>query len=111
MDRASLLGARADLVVLERRASDPWENVVAADPSWVELVMIDGDLAYGSETGMRELADPDRQKGLELQIAWGKRMLLDTSYQAHPGAEPVPKLSELRAELIEHYKPIGPIFA
>ena len=101
----------ADLLVLERRATDPWENVVAADPSWVELVMIDGDLAYGSETRMRKLADPDRQDGLELQIAWGKRMLLDTSYQAHPGPEAVPKLSELRAELIEHYKPIGPIFA
>jgi 5-methylthioadenosine/S-adenosylhomocysteine deaminase len=104
-------GRPADLLVLERRATDPWQNVVAADPSWVELVMIDGDLAYGSETRMRELADPDRQAGLELQIAWGKRMLLDTSYQVHPGAEPMPKLSELRAELIEHYKPIGPIFA
>jgi hypothetical protein len=40
---------------------------------------------------------------------WGKRMLLDTSSQVH--AEALPKLSELQAELIEHYKPIGPILA
>jgi hypothetical protein len=52
---------------------------------------------------------PARQGGLELQIAWGKRMLLDTSSQVH--AEALPKLSELQAELIEHYKPIGPILA
>ena len=103
-------GRPADLAVLERR-EDPWENVVAADPSWVELVMIDGDLAYGSEDWMKELADPDQAAGLEPVIAWGKRMLLDTSYQVRPGAEKPPKLAQLRAELIDKYKPLGPIFA
>lgn len=105
------VGRAADLVVLERREQDPWENVVAADPSWVELVMIDGDLAYGSEKRMKELANPDQVAGLEPVIAWGKRMLLDTSYQARPGAEKPPKLAQLRAELIDKYKPLGPIFA
>ena len=56
-------GRPADLVVFERREEDPWENVVEADPSWVELVMIDGDLAYGSEPRMRELADPPGPRG------------------------------------------------
>jgi 5-methylthioadenosine/S-adenosylhomocysteine deaminase len=107
-------GRPADLVVLERRVEDPWENVVEADPSWVELVMIDGDLAYGREdwlTGVDGLADPGQVEGIEPLIAWGKRMLLDTSYQAKPGTEKPPKLSQLRADLIEHYPQVGPIFA
>ena len=40
-------GRTADVLVLERHAEDPWESVLAADPSWVELVTIAGDLAYG----------------------------------------------------------------
>ena len=35
-------------------SEDPWENVVEADPSWVELVMIGGDLAYGRADWMRD---------------------------------------------------------
>jgi cytosine/adenosine deaminase-related metal-dependent hydrolase len=104
-------GRPADLVVFERREQDPWENVLAADPSWVELVMIDGDLAYGREDWLKELAEPDQVEGLEPEIAWGRRMLLDTTYQARPDAEPVPRLSQLRADLIDHYPPVGPIFA
>ena len=104
-------GRPADLVVFERREQDPWENVVAADPSWVELVMIDGDLAYGREDTLTALAKPSELAGLEAQIAWGKRMLLDTSYQAKPGAQAPPKLSKLRADLIKQYPQLGPIFA
>jgi 5-methylthioadenosine/S-adenosylhomocysteine deaminase len=104
-------GRPADLVVLERRREDPWENVVEADPAWVELVMIDGDLAYGREDWLKGLIAPDRQAGLEPLRAWAKRMLLDTSYAAQPaGGEPV-RLAQLRADLIEHYPPVGPIFA
>ena len=44
-------------------------------------------------------------------FAWGKAMLLDTSYQAHPGAQKPPTLAELRAALIAHYPQVGPIFA
>ena len=104
-------GRPADLVVLERRHENPWENVVEADPSWVELVMIDGDLAYGRDEWLRQLADPARVEGLEPLIAWGKRMLLDTSYQAEPGAQAPPKLAKLRDELINQYPQVGPIFA
>ena len=38
----------ADILVIERRREDPWENVVEADPSWVELVTIEkGNPVYG----------------------------------------------------------------
>jgi 5-methylthioadenosine/S-adenosylhomocysteine deaminase len=104
-------GRPADLVVLERRREDPWENVVEADPSWVELVMIDGDLAYGREDWLKELVADDAQEGLEPLRAWAKRMLLDTSYVARPGGEQPPRLAQLRAALIAEYPQVGPIFA
>jgi hypothetical protein len=104
-------GRPADLVVLERRREDPWENVVEADPGWVDLVMIDGDLAYGREDWLRALIAPDKQDGLEPLRAWAKRMLLDTSYAARPAAgEPV-RLAQLREDLIREYPQVGPIFA
>jgi hypothetical protein len=40
---------------------------------------------------MKKLADPDQLDGLELVIAWGKRMLLDTIYQARPGGREAAK--------------------
>jgi imidazolonepropionase-like amidohydrolase len=51
-------GRSADVLVLERRREGPWENVVEADPSWVELVMIDGDLAYGGADWLEQLSNP-----------------------------------------------------
>jgi 5-methylthioadenosine/S-adenosylhomocysteine deaminase len=106
-------GRPADLVVFERRELDPWENVVSAEPSWVELVMIDGDLAYGRETRMREMVDSSDLERLEPVIAWGKPMLLDTSYRAAASDddEPLPTLGALRDALIGEYPPVGPIFA
>jgi 5-methylthioadenosine/S-adenosylhomocysteine deaminase len=75
------------------------------------LVTIDGDLAYGRDDWLRELADPSQVDGFEPLIAWGKRMLLDASYRAgDPGGSP-PKLEQLRAELIGAYPQVGPIFA
>jgi 5-methylthioadenosine/S-adenosylhomocysteine deaminase len=103
-------GRPADLVVLERREADPWENVVEADPSWVELVMIDGDLAYGRADWLDELTSDADSERFEPLIAWGKRMWLDTSYQAKPGAGAPAKLAKLRADLIKEYPPVGPIF-
>ena len=39
----------ADVVVMERRFQDPSMNVVVeGDPSWIELVTIADDLAYGA---------------------------------------------------------------
>jgi cytosine/adenosine deaminase-related metal-dependent hydrolase len=104
-------GRPADLLVLERRREDPWENVVEADPGWVELVMVDGDLAYGRADWLEQLTNPGEREELESVVAWGKWMLLDTSYTARPGAEEPPRLSQLRADLIKEYPPVGPIFA
>ncbi|MGH2631475.1 MAG: amidohydrolase family protein [Actinomycetota bacterium] len=50
----------ADVLVLERHAEDPCESVLAADPSWVELVTIAGDLAYGRRDWIERLGAPDQ---------------------------------------------------
>jgi cytosine/adenosine deaminase-related metal-dependent hydrolase len=106
---ALLPGRPADLLVLERHREDPWTNVVAADPSWVELVVVDGDLAYGRADWIAELTGA--AEGLEPLVAWGKPMLLDTSHRAHPSGPQPPTLAQLRADLITHYPQVGPIFA
>ena len=104
-------GRPADLVVFERRLEDPWENVIQAEPGWVELVMIGGDLTYGRAdwiTGLGESVDDAR---LEPLFAWGKPMLLDTSYMVNPDGEEPPTLAQLCAVLIDAYPQVGPVFA
>jgi cytosine/adenosine deaminase-related metal-dependent hydrolase len=98
----------ADILVLERYGPDPWENVVDADPGWVELVMIGGDFAYGRADWFDLLAGPAEKEDL---IAWGKQMVMDTSYVARPAGTTSPRLRELRARLLERYPLTGPIFA
>jgi 5-methylthioadenosine/S-adenosylhomocysteine deaminase len=104
-------GRPADLVVLERRGQDPYENVLDAEPGWVQLVMIDGDLPYGRADWLETLTDPEDRQRLEALIAWGKRMLLDTSYTAVTPTGEQPPLSILRQQLIAAYPQVGPIFA
>jgi cytosine/adenosine deaminase-related metal-dependent hydrolase len=105
-------GRPADLVVLERGREDPYESVVAADPSWVQLVMIDGDLAYGREDLVTDLVDPADRGRLEQVLAWGKPMLLDTSFRALPASPQLPPtMAQLRVALIAQYPQVGPIFA
>ena len=108
-------GRPADLLVLERRHADPWENVAMADPSWVELVTIGGDIAYGRPDWLAALVPgSDHQADapvLEMVLAWGKPMALDTSYAVAATPAPPPRLADLRAELIARYPPLGPIFA
>jgi 5-methylthioadenosine/S-adenosylhomocysteine deaminase len=101
-------GRVADILVVERHAEDPWENVVEADPSWVELVAIGGDLAYGRADWIHSLTPG--AEGEEL-VAWGKPMVLDTSYVAHTAATPSPRLREIRERLLGRYAQTGPIFA
>jgi cytosine/adenosine deaminase-related metal-dependent hydrolase len=106
-------GRPADLAVFERHRDDPWEAVAVADPSFVQLVMIGGDIAYGHSTlvGAMFDHDDDALAHFELQLAWGKPMLLDTSYQGHPKGDSPPPLSTLRADLIKAFPQVGPIFA
>lgn len=108
-------GRPADVLVLERRHPDPWEAVVQAAPSCVELVVLDGDVAYGRADWVRALAgvapaDPD-PGATEHAVAWGRPVLIDTSYSVRATASPPPRLAALRAELIGRFPQVGPIFA
>jgi cytosine/adenosine deaminase-related metal-dependent hydrolase len=102
-------GRPADLVVFERRHPDPYENVAQADPGWVELVMIGGDLSYGREDWMLALSDPADHARLQPLLAWGQPMRLDTGYAVRR-RDAAPTLADLRAELIAGYPQVGPIF-
>jgi len=102
------VGRPADITVLERSYEDPWQNVVEADPSRVELVVIDGFLVYGRPAWMDDLAPhPD----LEPVIAWGKPMKLDTSFAVRETGGPPVRLKKIREQLLSRYLQTGPIFA
>ncbi|MFN2608732.1 MAG: amidohydrolase family protein [Acidimicrobiales bacterium] len=103
-------GRPADLVVLERHHDDPWRSVVEAEAAWVDLVAIGGDLTYGRRPLLEALA-PGAGGRAEAVVAWGKEMLLDTSWSAGPPPAPPATLAELRAALVAAYPPVGPIFA
>jgi 5-methylthioadenosine/S-adenosylhomocysteine deaminase len=101
-------GRPADVLVLERHHQDPYENVCRADPSWVELVLIGGDITYGrTDWYTRLAAEPDSGENL---LAWGKAMRLDGRFDA-PSGSPVPSLGDLRTALTAAYPPVGPIYA
>lgn len=104
------VGRPADLVVLERHHQDPYENVCLADPSWVELVSIGGDITYARADWFAGLSDAAEGQTIENLIAWGKPMRLDTCFQS-PAAAPTPSMSSVRGLLTAAYPAIGPIFA
>jgi len=103
-------GRPADLVVLERHHRDPYENVCLADPSWVELVCIGGDITYARADWFEALSGGAVGDTIEDLVAWGKPMRLDTGFQS-PGDAATPSLTEIRALLTSAYPPVGPIFA
>lgn len=103
-------GRPADLVVLERHHSDPYENVCLADPSWVELVCIGGDITYARADWFAALAGDASGTTIEDLTAWGKPMRLDTGFQSS-ASSPTPSLREIRRLLTAAYPPVGPIFA
>ncbi|MDQ3887250.1 MAG: amidohydrolase, partial [Actinomycetota bacterium] len=71
--------------------------------------------AYGRPDWIAALvpgsAEPANAPALELVLAWGKPMALDTSYSVAASPAPPPRLADLRAELIARYPQVGPIFA
>jgi 5-methylthioadenosine/S-adenosylhomocysteine deaminase len=105
------VGRAADLVVMARQDSDAYESVCRSTPADVELVMIGGDLVYGRQDWVGGLASDAADPDLEPVIAWGRRMLLDTSYELNPGPDPTPRLSSIRKSLTEIYPPVGPIWS
>ena len=102
------VGRPADLVVLERHHPDPYESVCLADPSWVELVCIGGDVTYARADWFGELSGAAQGATIEDLVAWGKPMRLDTGFQ---GGTDVPSLSAVRTALTGAYPAVGPIFA
>jgi cytosine/adenosine deaminase-related metal-dependent hydrolase len=106
------VGRPADLVVLARQDADPYESVCASTPDDVELVLIGGDIVYGTYESVTALAADPTDPALEPVLAWGRHMLLDTGYDAGdavPGSSP--RLEQLRASLTSTYPPVGPIWA
>jgi cytosine/adenosine deaminase-related metal-dependent hydrolase len=104
------VGRPADLLVLERHHRDPYENVCLADPSWVELVSIGGDVTYARADWFEALSGGAEGTTIEDLVAWGKPMRLDTGFQS-AAESPTPSLTEIRALLTSAYPPVGPIFA
>jgi 5-methylthioadenosine/S-adenosylhomocysteine deaminase len=105
------VGREADLVVLARQDQDAYESVCASTPADVELVMIGGDVAYGRSDWVSTLAADPNDLDLEPVIAWGRRMLLDTSFEVNPGTDPTPRLAQIRQALTSIYPQVGPIWA
>jgi 5-methylthioadenosine/S-adenosylhomocysteine deaminase len=105
------VGRTADLVVMARLDTDAHESVCASTPADVELVMIGGDVAYGRRDWVSTLAADPNDPDLEPVLAWGRRMLLDTSFEVNPGAEPTPRLTQIRQSLTSVYPQVGPIWA
>jgi len=105
------LSLLAEMKVARQELVNQEHPVCASTPADVELVMIGGDVAYGRrdwvETLAADAADPD----LEPVVAWGRRMLLDTSFEVTPGGDPTPRLSSIRQALTSVYPPVGPIWA
>jgi hypothetical protein len=66
-------GRVADLVVFERHHEDPYESVCIADPSWVELVCIGGDITYGRADWFQRLSGNAASPTIEDLVAWGNR--------------------------------------
>lgn len=104
---AIAVGRPADLVVLERHHEDPYENVCLADPSWVELVCIGGDVTYARADWFAALSGDAAGTTIEDLIAWGKPMRLDTGFQS-PAAAPTPSLRQIRSLLTAAYPSVGP---
>jgi hypothetical protein len=99
------------MLELERRHQDPYANVVAADPSWVQLVMVDGDLAYGRADWLGDLIDPADATG---RAGAGVGHADAAGYQPprpthQPPATTNPGRAPCRADA--QYPRVGPIFA
>jgi 5-methylthioadenosine/S-adenosylhomocysteine deaminase len=105
------VGRAADLVVFARADADPYESVCASTPNDVELVLIGGDLVYGRQDWVAQLAQDPNDPRLERVFAWGRPMLLDTGFEAHPDGSDGARLQQLRAALITTYPQVGPIWA
>ncbi|WP_328350076.1 amidohydrolase family protein [Mycobacterium sp. NBC_00419] len=105
------VGRPADLVVMASQDDDAYESICQSTPAAVELVMIGGDVVYGQDTSVTELVGDDAANRYEKTRAWGRKMLLDTSYTVRPADKAAPTLLAIRQSLTSVYRPVGPIWA
>jgi hypothetical protein len=84
-----------------------------ADPECVPMKDAGAKLVWSPQSNLRlsTHVDADHVTRLEPLLAWGKQMLLDTSYAVRPGQDPPPTLAQLRQSLIAKYPQVGSIFA
>jgi cytosine/adenosine deaminase-related metal-dependent hydrolase len=101
-------GMPADVCVLERCSDDPWESVLRAKPSDVQLVTIGGNLVYARTDWYDRLSEEPHG---ERVWAWGRPMTLDTTSSVRAGTSPPPRLAELRRAILAADVAAGPIFA
>jgi 5-methylthioadenosine/S-adenosylhomocysteine deaminase len=87
--------------------------VCQADPSWVDLVLLGGDVTYGRADWFATLTDSATSGTIEQLTAWGKPMTLDNGYHSGPvgSGGPQPSLEAIRALLTANSPSAGPIFA
>jgi 5-methylthioadenosine/S-adenosylhomocysteine deaminase len=71
-------------------------------------VLIGGDLAYGRWDWITSFAQEPADLRLEPVIAWGRPMLLDTSYQ-RPSTGTTQPFEQFRTVLARVYPQVGPI--
>jgi 5-methylthioadenosine/S-adenosylhomocysteine deaminase len=105
-------GRVADVVVLQRLHSSPWESVLLSDRADVRAVFVQGSLAYGEQAWAAALGLEGDDTTRTSVIAWGRRMMLDTGTEEGPsGPTPAPTLTQLRSAILNLYLPLGPVFA
>jgi 5-methylthioadenosine/S-adenosylhomocysteine deaminase len=103
-------GRPADLVVLRRLADDAHESVLLSTPQDVELVSIGGDITYARTDWIEKVTPGISTDNLAPVLAWGKRMMLDNGFRAGSNNDPMPTLDQLRADLIQAFPQVGPIW-
>ena len=81
-------GHPADILVLERRHPDAYESVALADPSWVQMVLIGGDICYCMTDWYEHLVTEPQNRTTERLTAWGKAMTIDTGFQSWARSSP-----------------------
>jgi hypothetical protein len=66
---------------------------------------------YGRKDWVELLAADPTDPRLELVLAWGRPMLLDTGFQGNPDGTDGTRLRQLRTDLTTTYPQVGPIWA
>jgi hypothetical protein len=95
-------GKRADLIVLQKSASDPYAAILKASEADLSLVVIDGVARYGTPA----LLDALGAVHVAVEVAGGKRGVQYHDASANPDIDSI-SLAEARATLTEFFGTLG----